>query len=291
MTLRHIRVFLAVYRTLSMTRAAEELHMVQPAVTRSIQELEHYYGVRLFERLGRRLYATDCARELYGYAAHIDDTFGEMEKRLLNRDTAGVLRVGATRTIGNCDLARIVSRFQAENAGMRVRVRVENGAGLERALLGDELDMALMEGVQTAPELIAQPFGGDQLQLIVPPDCALGARASLDEVLEYPLLMREEGSAVRAVIERMLEAHGRAVEPVWESASTQALVTAVEVGLGVAMLPDRLVREAAGQGRVRVCAIEGVELGRTYSIVYHRHKYITPAARRFMELCRAHEDD
>ena len=223
MTIRHIRVFLAVYRTLSMTRAAEELHMVQPAVTRSIQELERYYGVKLFERLGRRLYATDCARELYGYASHIDDTFGEMEKRLLNRDASGVLRVGATRTIGNCDLARIVSRFQAENPGLRVRVRIDNGAELERALLSDELDMALMEGAQAAPELAAQPYGGDRLTLIAPPDCALGDSVSLEEVLKYPLLMREEGSASRAVAERVLEAHGLAVEPAWESASTQAL--------------------------------------------------------------------
>ena len=290
MTIRHIRVFLAVYRTLSMTRAAEELHMVQPAVTRSIQELERYYGVKLFERLGRRLYATDCARELYGYASHIDDTFGEMEKRLLNRDASGVLRVGATRTIGNCDLARIVSRFQAENPGLRVRVRIDNGAELERALLGDELDMALMEGAQAAPELAAQPYGGDRLTLIAPPDCALGDSVRLEEVLKYPLLMREEGSASRAVAERVLEAHGLAVEPAWESASTQALVHAVAAGLGVALLPDRLVRGAAERGCVRICAIEDAELKRTYSIVHHRHKYITPAARRFMELCRAPED-
>ena len=213
-----------------------------------------------------------------------------MEKRLLNRDASGVLRVGATRTIGNCDLARIVSRFQAENPGLRVRVRIDNGAELERALLGDELDMALMEGAQAAPELAAQPYGGDRLTLIAPPDCALGASVRLEEALKYPLLMREEGSASRAVAERVLEAHGLAVEPAWESASTQALVHAVAAGLGVALLPDRLVRGAAEQGRVRICAIEDAELKRTYSIVHHRHKYITPAARRFMELCRAPED-
>ena len=82
MTIRHIRIFIAVYRAMNMTRAAEELHMAQPAVTRAIQEMEHYYGVRLFERLGRHLAATECAKELYGYAVHIDDTFAVMERRL-----------------------------------------------------------------------------------------------------------------------------------------------------------------------------------------------------------------
>ena len=82
MTIRHIRIFIAVYRAMNMTRAAEELHMAQPAVTRAIQEMENYYGVRLFERLGRHLAATECAKELYGYAVHIDDTFAVMERRL-----------------------------------------------------------------------------------------------------------------------------------------------------------------------------------------------------------------
>ena len=123
MTIRHIRIFISVYRAMNMTRAAEELHMAQPAVTRAIQEMEHYCGVRLFERLGRHLAATECAKELYGYAVHIDDTFAVMERRLRGWDTAGVLRVGATIAIGNYELPRIARRFQAENPDVKLRAR------------------------------------------------------------------------------------------------------------------------------------------------------------------------
>lgn len=276
MTIRHIRIFIAVYRTLNMTRAADELHMVQLTVTRAIQELERYYGVRLFERLGRRIIATECARELYGYAVHIDDTFGVMEKRLLNWDAAGILRVGATLTIGNYDLPGIVERFQAENAAMRVHARVANAALLGRALMADELDLALIEDSPVPPELVSRPFGSDQLTLIVHPDSPLPERAALDEVLAQPLLLREPGSAGRAAVDRMLAAHGRTVEPAWESASTQALVRAVEAGLGVALLPCRFVRRDIREGLVRAVTIDGVELQRTYNIVWHRHKYLTP---------------
>ena len=76
MTIRHILIFLAVYRAMSVTKAAERLHMTQPAVTRAIQEIERYYGVCLFERLNRRLYVTKSGEALYAYALHIEDTFG-----------------------------------------------------------------------------------------------------------------------------------------------------------------------------------------------------------------------
>lgn len=289
MTIRHMRIFLAVYRQMSVTRAAETLHMAQPAVTRAIQELERYYGVRLFERLGRGISATECAHEMYGYAVHIEDAFAEMERRLLNWDASGVLRVGATMTIGSCDLPRIVSRFQAREPGMRVRARVASAMQLSRALMSNELDLALIEGAPPSPELCAQAFGGDRLTLIVPLDSDMPERVPLEDVLRKPLLLREPGSAGRAAVDRLLEEHDCAVSPAWESASTQALVRAVEAGLGVAILPDQLVRGAIECGQVRERAISDVHLERSFNIVWHRHKYLTPAARRFMEMCAGEE--
>ena len=287
MTIRHIRIFIAVYRTMNMTRAAEELHMAQPAVTRAIQEMEHYYGVRLFERLGRHLAATECAHELYGYAVHIDDTFAVMERRLLNWDAAGVLRVGATIAIGNYELPRIARRFQAENPDVKLKARVAGASALIHAIMADEVDLALVEGGPLPADIVAQPFGSDKLVLIVPPESRLGARAELNEVLAQPLLLREPGSAGRAAFDRLLQERGLTVEPAWESVSTQALVRAVAAGLGVAVLPDALVREDIAQGSVRECEIIGVRMERTYVIARHKHKYLTPCARRFIEICMA----
>ena len=112
----------------------------------------------------------------------------------------------------------------------------------------------------------------DVLTLIV----AQGSRlcepeqVALDDVLREPLLLREPGSACRALVDRLLEERGRAVEPAWESASTQALVRAVEAGLGVALLPERLVRDDVAAGRVCARAIQGVELRYEFSAVWHK---------------------
>lgn len=289
MTLRHMRIFIEVYRELNMTHAAEKLHMAQPAVSRSIQEMERYYGVRLFERLGRRLCATECGRELYGYALHIDEAFSEMEKRLLNWDTSGALRVGATIAIGNRELPGIVRAFEQVRPAMKVKVKIANAELLKAALIYGELDLALTEGASMPPELLSQPFGSDRLILIMPVGSPLAAQRviTLDDVLMQPLLLREKGSACRAMVDRLLEEHGQSVEPAWESASTQALVCAVEAGLGVALLPEALTIDDVKAGRVCAGNIEGVALMREYSIVWHKHKYITPAARLFMDICLA----
>ena len=100
MTIRHMRIFLEVCRTMNVTRAAENLYMTQPAVSRSIREMEKHYGVRLFERLNQRLYLTDSGRRMHAYAVHIVDTFDRMERELSDGDERGVLRVGASIT--NC---------------------------------------------------------------------------------------------------------------------------------------------------------------------------------------------
>ena len=98
-----MRIFLEVCRTMNVTRAAENLYMTQPAVSRAIREIEQTYSIRLFERLNQRLYLTDSGRRMHAYAMHIVDTFDRMERELSDGDERGVLRVGASRSaITNC---------------------------------------------------------------------------------------------------------------------------------------------------------------------------------------------
>ena len=100
LTLRHMKIFTTVYRCGSVTRAAQELHLAQPSLSVAIRELEEHYGVRLFERTGRAISPTQAAGALYGYASHIVSLFDDMEKQMRNWDTLGVLRLGASVTIG-----------------------------------------------------------------------------------------------------------------------------------------------------------------------------------------------
>ena len=229
MTIRHMKIFVSVYQAQSITRAAEQLHMTQPAVSRAIQELEHYYGVCLFERIGRRICSTESAARLYAQALHIIETLDSMEKGLRDWDEFGVLRVGATITLGNFLLPELAERFQQRHPHLQLRAVVSNGAQLSQHLLENTIDLALIEGSILLPQLVSEPFSGDHLQLILPPGHPLSERKSLslEELAEEPFLLRERGSAGREFLDHVFAAHQLPLTPLWESASTQAIIKAV----------------------------------------------------------------
>ena len=111
MTLRHMKIFVSVFRHSNVTRAADELHLAQPSVSFAIKELEDYYGIRLFERIGKRITPTETGKEFFGYALHIVSMFDEMEKKIRNWDAIGTIRIGASITIGTHILPPLLKRY------------------------------------------------------------------------------------------------------------------------------------------------------------------------------------
>ena len=268
--------------------AAQQLHMTQPAVTRAIQELESYYGVKLFERMGRRLPVTEVGKRFYSQAVHIVDLFDNMETSLRNWDALGVLRVGATIMLGNMLLPDLILRFKKDHPGIRVQVMIENGESLCRALLDNELDLALIEGGVEEADLTEEVFARDELVLILAPGHPLTEKKEvrLKDLMEYDLLLRERGSASRAYLAGVFEEQGLKPQPLWESASTHALVEAVSKGLGISLLPRMLVQRDIDAGHVCARALTGTALRRENHLAWHRSKFLTPAAEDFLNLCR-----
>ena len=270
MTIRHLRVFVAVCRERGVTRAAQRLHMTQPAVTRAIQELERHYGVRLFERLGRRLSLTACGERAFAEAVHLVDAFDGMERGLRSWEEQGVLRVGATITLGTVLLPAAAAAFERRHPALRVEARVARGEEIRAALLDNRLDLALVEGELGDARLLEERFLEDRLVLVAPPG--------------DPLLARERLRL--ALVEHVFAARGVPLAPLRESASTRALVRAAEAGLGVALLPERLVRGDIAAGRVGTRAVEDEPFVRGNYLVRHRSKFLTPGAQEFLALCR-----
>ena len=120
-----MKIFSAVYRTGSVTKAAQELHLAQPSLSVAIRELESYYGVCLFERIGRRMHPTQSGETLYGYASHIVALFDDMEKQMRNWDSLGVLRVGASITIGTYILPALLHEYQMQTPELRIEAQEE----------------------------------------------------------------------------------------------------------------------------------------------------------------------
>ena len=285
MTLRHLRVFLAVYQTQNVTRAAERLHMTQPTVTRAVQELERYYGVRLFERINRRLYITQSGRQLYARAVHTVGSFDRMEKELKNWDEFGLLRIGATPTLASVLLPKTLMTFEKKHPKLRVRCSVENGTHLQEALADDRLDFALIEGEVAAEHLHAEPFSEDRLILLLPPDDPRrnAPALTLRELAESPLLLREKGSMGRSFLDRVFAAHDLPLEPLMESISTHAIIQAVHAGLGISFLPQRLIRHSVESGFVATRAVDDEPFVRRNFAVWHEDKFLTRSARELLE--------
>ena len=280
MTIRHLEIFVQVYREKSITRAAEKLYMTQPAVSVAIRELEKQYDVALFERLGRRLYVTGAGEALYARAVQMLEEFHGLEQGL-ERKTA--LRVGSSVTLGNFLLPRVAAEWQMRHPESPLQVTVANGGRLQQMLRDNLLDVAVIEGAVNGAELETRPFRQDRLVLVLPQEHPLAVleHITLAQVLEYPLLVREEGSAGRRCLEQVLARRGLQADRRWESIDTQALLRAVAQGLGVAFLPRELAEGVPG---VVIRALVDEKFCRENVLVWHRHKRLSAELLELMEL-------
>lgn len=280
MTIRHLEIFVQVYREKSITRAAEKLYMTQPAVSVAIRELEKQYDVALFERLGRRLYVTGAGEALYARAVQMLEEFRGLEQGL-ERKTA--LRVGSSVTLGNFILPRVAAAWQVRHPESPLQVTVANGGRLQQMLRDNLLDVAVIEGAVNGAELETRPFRQDRLVLVLPQEHPLAVleHITLAQVLEYPLLVREEGSAGRHCLEQVLGRRGLQADRRWESIDTQALLRAVAQGLGVAFLPRELAEGVPG---VVIRTLADEDFCRENVLVWHRHKRLSAELLELMEL-------
>ena len=146
MTLRHFQIFISVCDEQGMTQAAQKLHISQPSISQAVKELEEHYQVRLFERLGKKLFLTPAGQELLHYARHIISLSAQTEKTLRSFSLAAPIRLGATLSIGESIFIDIITRLKKAMPEQEVYSHVHNTAALEDALLRDELDAALVEG-------------------------------------------------------------------------------------------------------------------------------------------------
>lgn len=294
MTLRHMMIFRTVCETeYNTTRAAEALHMTQPAVSLAIKELEQYYGLRLFDRIGRRLRITDAGKLFLQYATHISELFNDMETGLRDWGTKGILRVGASITIGSQFLPGYVKAFSNLCPGIDVRAIVEQGERLEKKLLENELDCALTEGIVHDTNIVSEAYMEDHLSIICASDkrWRQGQSISIEEFQKQRFLLREPGSGTREVFDRTIAQAGLSITPIWEAMSTTALVNAVINGLGIAVLPHRMILPALKHGLIVTVKVQELQFRRNFYITYHKNKFLTEAAKTFMELCRNYETD
>lgn len=286
MTLRNMRIFLAVADFGSMSEAAKQLDIAQPSVSGTIAEIEDQYGIRLFERLGRKLYITQTGKQLEEYSRHILSMFDSMEQELKNAKETVALQIGATLTVGTCVMCELLQEFQKRCPGAAPQVHVYNTKRIEQMLLRSELDVAIVEGQIESKELKTQVIMYDPLVLIASTERnPFAGRTSVrrHELCGVPFIMREAGSGTRALLEHAMG--DLPIQESWTCSSSETILNAVERGFGCAVISYRLARERLAQNRLVQIDVEDAQFSRAFSLVWHKNKYMSEQLEQFLHLC------
>src|SRR5262249_1660102 len=236
-TMRQLEVFLAVARAGSFRRAADRVHLSQPALSQHVGELERGFGVRLFDRHGRTVTLTEAGRVLEEHAVRIFATLASAEEAIADvaGGAKGALVVGASTTPGLYLMPALMSAIEREQPGISVDLRIANSRAIEEQVRANELDLGVVGGHGLGPgeECLATGML-DELVLIVPPGHAWARRARLTPsvLAQERLLMREEGSATRQVTERALQQADVKIGRIRVLDHTEAIKQAVMANLG-----------------------------------------------------------
>lgn len=287
MTIRHLRIFVSVCEHNSVTRAAEALYIAQPTVSHCIAELEKQYNVELFDRINQRLVLTDIGKELFVKGKEILAGFEEFERLAESRGKSPRIRIGSALTLGQTVIPRFMQALKETGVDARPNVVIKPSAAIQRELERGNLDFAILDGEITSPYLVAQPFKEEKLVTVAHCHFNVPPRLSLREFVRYPLLLRERGNLARDFLEKLLAEHNLHVHPTIDSVNNQVLITATFAGLGIAFLPDSVVRSHIEQKDLKEIVVEELDAVRTNYIVIHRNKKLNPVQQQAFDLLKS----
>ena len=285
MTLRHLRIFDAVCRNKSITKAAQELFIAQPAVSNTISEIEKHYSVVLFNRINRRLVITEQGNYLWQKARAALLSFDEFEQCARDAESKPFFSLGATLTVGKLHVPHIAASLEDRIEGLDLRLKIKPAGALVDEILSGTLDVAIVEGNIHDQHIISIPVSQDRLIAFQSATNCFDCRMTLAELSRLPLLMRESGSACGEFIKNIFAANQCQLSVKMESASNEAIITAVLAGLGVVILPEGLVSEYIADGRLREISILDVDLTRKYNIIYRKNRHFSPGQTAMLNIC------
>ncbi|MDR3751184.1 MAG: LysR family transcriptional regulator [Terracidiphilus sp.] len=271
---------LVVFRTVagqrSFRKAAEELYLTQPAVSLQVKALEDDLGVQLFDRTGPHITLTAAGSVLLDYSLHIHALLAQAEHDIaaLGREHAGQLALGASTTIAQYVLPRLLGEFRREHPRVLPTLISGNTEHIVEAVEQQKVELGFIEGPARSRDVKTAPFLADELVLIVSTAHEWAELESIprSELAAAPLLMRERGSGTRRIIELALEKQDvrrRSLHVVMELDSTEAIKSAVEAGLGVGFVSRWSIAKDLRLGSgFKIVEVEGLRMRREFLIAY-----------------------
>lgn len=289
---RRLQVFHTVARLLSFTKAADVLHMTQPAVTFQIKQLEEQFNTRLFDRTHNRISLTEAGTIVFEYAERILNLYGELQNRIgeMTGDVRGLLLLGASTTIAEYMLPRVLGDFKERYPDVQVRLHVGNTDRIVSMVEDNTIDLGVVEAAITNKSLAVRKCCMDQMVAIFPPTHSLAAQSNVHatDLLNYAFVSREEGSGTREVTSEYLTTaslDANDLNITMELGSPESVKGAVEGGLGISVVSEATVRKELALGSLVARPLDP-PLARPFLFVYQKQKFRSHVMDEFLEFAK-----
>jgi len=288
--LDRLRIFRAVAEARSFTRAAEVVHLTQPGISKHIKQMEEYYGIPLFDRLGKKVALTQAGEILSEATEEIMASAIAAEQRIeeLKGLHGGKLVLGASFALGIYVLPGVLAAFRKRYPAVEVTVDISLSAKIMAKILANKLELGLVSQEAHDPRLFAKQFMTDELIVVVPSNHRWANRKRIrpQELMKETFIVAARGAGVRAAVEERLKQKGIVLTNVIDFGNMEGVKRAVEAGLGISIQPQSVVQREISAGSLTGVSLAGLDdkLGRFY--VCRRDKHLSNAAKAFLALLR-----
>lgn len=284
-----LEVFVTVAEKKNFSRAAEELHMTQPAVSQHIQAFERDIGTRLLDRTNKYVKLNKAGEIVYDHAVEILGLYTKMQRLVddLTNKTSGPLTIGASYTFGEYILPYVIADMLEQYPLVTPSISIGNTRDIAESVLKHQLDVGIVEGDFRHHQLMIEPFAKDIMHIVTAPTHKLAklTKVTPADLAQETWIVREEGSGTRTAADKMLDSLDISPEKMMEFGSLQIIKESVEAGLGVSLLSKWAIRKELSMDTLKIIDVNGLPFTRTFSIVTSS-PYRTKALDTFLQFVR-----
>lgn len=292
MVIRYLEILEAIAETGTFTSAAQKLCITQSAISHAVAELEKQAGTALFERLPKGAALTRCGASLLEESRGILAACRNMDRRISHLEENTPVNIVSSITIASFLLPEILSEMKISFPDIRISVQVASANAAIDILQHGNADIAFWEGITPKGNFHTIRLGSYKLCAACSPAFGLSADIlSPDQLCRYPLLLREQGSAIRDTFDSTLALAGLKAEPVWESVNSFALIKAAEACLGITILPEKLLADSLLLKKLRLIHLDQTALENQMFALFHRDKYITKPLQTLISRLKIQSDE
>ena len=288
LNLDQLRIFHAVAQSRSFTRAADLVNLTQPGISKHIKQMEEYFGLRLFDRTGKKVTLTEPGQILYEASREIMATMDAAERRIddVKGLHGGKLRLGTSFPVGVYLLPNVLAEFRRRFPAVEVKLEISVSETIETKLLANELDLGLLSHVTRDSRLLAKVFMTDELVVIVPGihKWATKRRIRPQDLAGETFIVAARGAGTRTVVEERLNALGIVLPHVLEFGNLEGVKHAVEAGLGVSIQARSVVQREIAGGSLQAIRLAGMKATIDFFYAFRKGAHLSNAAKALVEL-------